>query len=143
MTHTMEPMPVKIVKDPDESAIEAAHFGNVTTYQLAGTESGAAGVIRILPIDRFRRRAVILVNNPSGGAVAAAGSYVLIGSRGQVANGQGGRLQPGNSLLLENMQDWYLSADGTHALDVVVLQERYDIYDPIGGDTYNGSDKDA
>jgi len=112
----VDALPVKIVNDTPE----CAEFGVLTTYPLQGTESA----IQILPYDAYRRKARIYINNPPAQS-AQIGAFVWIGSRAQVQNNSGGRLQPGDNLVLENMRDYYVTADGTHPVDVIVLNERY------------------
>lgn len=52
--------------------------------------------------------------------------YCLIGSRKQVQNGQGTKVRVGNAFVVENQQDVYVTGDGVTAIDVLVLNERYD-----------------
>lgn len=52
-------------------------------------------------------------------------AFVLLGSRGQVQNNQGGQYLVGNSVSIENGQEVWMTGDGTNSLIVTVLAERY------------------
>lgn len=108
-------IPVTVVGEKETPAT----FGIWTTYKLTGTEQAQM----ILPLSLKRHRAVIQVmngflNNNNLG-------YVLIGSLGQVQNGQGGVLVSGVSVTIESESAVFLAPDGSHALTVTVLEERY------------------
>jgi|SRR5215467_3916153 len=113
----IDPIPVKLVSTESE----VPDFGTWNTYSWAAASSLAATAQRILPLDRRRHKARIIVFN---GAAAGAGAFVLVGSRGQVQNNQGGQLQPGN-YEITNAQELWVGSDGVNAMIVTVLQERY------------------
>lgn len=99
---------------------EGTEYASFQTYKLVGTESQPT---RILAQDLKRKRAVIQVNN--GFTDNNTSGYVLIGDVGAVSNHQGALLTAGNQVVLENGRALYLMPDGSHALTVTVIDERY------------------
>lgn len=124
----MDPDEAKVKIDPIDVRVvggeatkeSAADFGSWRTFNILA--NNAQGPQQILPIDRNRSKARIIVTN---GAGAAAGAFVLLGSRGQIQNNQGGTLFGGNTITVESSQEVWLTGDGTNAMTVTVLAERY------------------
>ncbi len=116
MEHELDipPIPVCIVDDQSAEKIEAATWGVWTSYTLAGTEPAQ----QIIPQDRRRRRAVVIVNGASPGVV-------YIGTQAQVQRQVGGILAGGNSVTLESQSPMWMAPDGTHPMTVSVLVEGY------------------
>lgn len=118
-----------VIDDPDvleaipvhADAVEAAspEFGSWVTFKLLGTEQAQ----QLLPQAPKRSAATIQVgpgfddNNTLG--------YLLIGTRAQVQNGQGGVLASGYSFTYHAQQALWIQGDGSHHLTVTVLDERY------------------
>jgi len=115
----MDPIDVRIIGGSPSKDL-ASDFGSWKTFSvLAGN---AQGPQQILPVDRNRSKARVLVFNGTG---AAAGAFVLLGSRGQIQNNQGGTILGGTSITVENSQELWMTGDGTNAMTVTVLAERY------------------
>jgi len=112
------PLPVKIVS----AEAETPAYGAWSTYSWPAATSISASAQRIAPLDERRHKGRIIVFS---GAGAAAGAYVQVGARGQVMNNAGGQLQPGN-YEINNRQELWLASDGTNAMIVTVLLERYE-----------------
>lgn len=120
-----EALNVRVVETTTEQ--EAPAWGTWRTFSWAAATSQAASAQRILPYDKRRAKARVLVFT---GAGAVAGAYVQIGQREQVMNGQGGQIivgaVPGNfQVELNNSQETWISSDGVNAMIITVLQERY------------------
>jgi hypothetical protein len=118
MTEIMaEALHVVVDNQPTEKS-EAADWGSWQTFALSSTTVPQ----QILPQNNKRRKAQIIIFNGTG---AAAGAFVLVGSKGQVFNKTGGQLQAGR-YPVENTQELYATSDGTNSMIVVVLDERYE-----------------
>lgn len=121
---SVDPVLVKVVDSPKEPFSDCAEFGVLTTFALTGTEIG----VQILGYDPMRHRARIVINNNPANS-AQVGAYVIIGTRAQcqanLASISGGRYQPGDNITIENVRDYYVTGDGIHPVDVVVLNERH------------------
>lgn len=113
--------PIHVVLDKDEEQARTPEFGAWMTVSWPAATSAAVSAQPLLRETRNRSKAQIIVYN---GAAAAAGAFVLVGSRGQVMNGQGGQLQPGR-YPVENSQELWIASDGVNAMIVTVLDERY------------------
>lgn len=108
------PVPVSIVENKAEK-VEAATFGAWTGYVLAGTEPA----FQILPQDRKRRRAVIVISG------AAPGLIYIAESQGKAQAKKGGPIGGGNSVTLESQTQMWISPDGTNPMTIAVLLEGY------------------
>lgn len=118
--------------DPEATELEAlrVHVENFGAEREAAAEWGAwqtfitpagpATPQQILPQNNRRKQAAVFVSGAAG--------YVLVGTRGQVMNNQGGRLIAGsaNRFPIENKQELWMTGDGTNAVTVTVLDERYE-----------------
>lgn len=111
------PIDVRIVPPDDEVAVNAATFGAWMTFSwLAGAKITDVGMpVQILPLDRNRRQAQVIVQVAAG--------YVLLGSRKQVSNGQGGQV-PSGRYPVASIGELYAAPDGTNAATITVLAER-------------------
>lgn len=101
----------------------AADFGSHQTY---ATPAGADIARPILPYDIHRHRAILTVSAP---AAPVAGSGVWVGTQAQCQASPpvGGFLPVGTSAyVIENCQPLWLVGDGTNALRVTVLAERWE-----------------
>jgi len=112
---TGAPIPVRVVGGQQVSAPE---FGSLRTYVITATSPPQ----QILPQSNNRDQARVLVFNGTG---AAAGAFVLVGSRQQVMNSQGGQLLNGTNLEIKTSQEMWLTSDGSNTMIVTVLDERY------------------
>lgn len=110
------PIDVRIVKADDEVSIQAATFGSWLTVSWPVTTAFNAVQfpLQLLALDRSRRKAQLVVQTTG---------YIVVGSRGQVANNQGGQL-PAGRYPIENIEALYTCSDGVTAATVTVLQER-------------------
>jgi hypothetical protein len=113
--------PIHVIVDQATEKETTPEFGSWATYSWPANTTAAASAQPILQQTRKRSKAQIIVYAGTG---AAAGAFILVGSRGQVQNGQGGQLQPGR-YPVENAQQLWVASDGTNAMIVVVLDERY------------------
>jgi hypothetical protein len=109
---------------PIVGSINASTVGNVyaqTAVQVTVTAANSVLSINAiaLPTATANYRASI-----SAAQIAATGA-VRVGTRGQVANNQGGLLQTGR-YPVENKQELWLGSDGINAMTVIVLDERYE-----------------
>lgn len=126
----LDPIPVRIIKDQQDIANEAADFGAWSVTQFI---TGLEGPRQILPQANKRKRAIIyilpgFVNNNTVG-------YVSFGSQSQMnaygaaaATGlllAGGILVAGNNVTLQSKSELWCRPDGSHSLTVVVIDERY------------------
>lgn len=97
---------------------QSADWGSWQTFFFSATANPAQ---QVLPQNNRRKSATLQVNGATG--------YVLVGTRGQVMNGQGGRLFGGagiNRCTVENKQELWMIGDGTNTLTVTILDERYE-----------------
>jgi hypothetical protein len=124
-THHNDAVDVRLVGEHEDTRIRATDFTAINTFSLAGVAADVNNAQGLLPLDRYRRRAEILINQPA----QLQTGFVLIGSRAQVSNGQGGRLRPGNRFVTEGMQALFFSGDGATAMEIVAIVERYSPYD--------------
>lgn len=113
----IQPLDVRVV---EREAKVAPEWGSWLTFTTAA--ANPTGPQPILKQDRWRSKARILVYAGTG---AAATAFVLVGSQRQVANGQGAQLMAGTNVEYNAAQEVYLNGDGTNAMIVVVLSERY------------------
>jgi hypothetical protein len=113
----VEPLPVHVIS----SESEAPEWGTWQTFSWAAATPVNIAAQRILPLDRKRHKAQVIVYNGTG---AGAGAFILIGSRNQIYNAQGGQLQAGR-YPIENSQELWITSDGVNAMTITVLQERY------------------
>jgi len=113
---SVDAIPVTIVT-PEEH--EAPEFASFTTYSVPASGSFPQ---QILPQNDRRAKARILVFAGTG---AAATAFVRVGTRGQVMNNQGGQLIAGVNCEVTATQEQWMGGDGTNAMIVVVLDERY------------------
>jgi hypothetical protein len=90
----------------------AAEWGSWQTFPIVA----ATPPQQILPQNNKRKEAQIIIFGTAG--------YVLVGTRAQVQNKQGGQLQAGR-YPFEAKQELWLAGDGTNAFTVTVLDERY------------------
>jgi hypothetical protein len=110
----IEPIPVRIVGEEQE---EASQFGTWIRYDLA---VGDVNSYQVIPQDRKRKRAVVMVN-PS----ATVTAFVSIGTIGQLTAGTGGRIYQGQSVTMESQTAMWIRADGANAVSVSILLETY------------------
>jgi hypothetical protein len=115
-----EALNVRVIETVTEQ--EAPAWGTWRTFSWAANATVSQTAQRILPYDKRRAKARIFV---MAGAAAAVTAYVQIGQREQVMNGQGGQLLAGVQAEMNNSQETWISSDGTNAMIVTVLQERY------------------
>lgn len=117
VTPAPTPIDVRIVPSDEDVTVRAATFGSwMTVSWAAGAKVTDAGFpAQILPLDRNRRQAQIVVQIAAG--------YVLVGSRKQISNGQGGQLTSGR-YPVANIEELFVAPDGTNAAVVTVLNER-------------------
>lgn len=120
VTTPIPPIDVRMVGGETEREA-GADYGTWFTITIPATTPQATVAQRILPLDRYRKSAEIIVFN---GAGAAAGAFVLVGAKGQILNGLGGQLQAGR-YPVENVQELWLTGDGTNSMIVTVLTERW------------------
>lgn len=117
--------PIHVIIDRHQEDVEGqealAEWGSWQTFNFAATTTPQASFQQILPQNRKRRRAQIIVFNGTG---AAAGAFVRVGTIAQVMNNSGGQLQAGR-FPIENAQGLWAVSDGTNAMIVVVCDERY------------------
>jgi hypothetical protein len=113
----LEPLHVVVDRQSEEKEV-AANWGSWQTYPLAGTTPAQ----QLLAQNNKRKQAQLIVFAGTG---AAAGAFVRVGTRAQVMNNAGGQLQPGR-YPVENTQELWLAPDGTNAMTVVTLDERYE-----------------
>ncbi len=111
------PIDVRIVPADGEVAVTAAVFGSWMTFSwpAATLQSDPRFPLKLLPLDRNRRKAQIIVQIAAG--------FVVVGSLKQVANGQGGQL-PSGRYPIENIEELYITSDNVNAATITVLQER-------------------
>lgn len=114
----VEPVPVHIVGTSVDDQ-ESAPYASWQTIPLTGTEAAQ----QLLAQDVKRKRAQIFIN--PGFTNGNTLGYVLVGSRSQVQNGQGGVLVSGNVVNISNTRELWIATDGSHALTVTILDERY------------------
>lgn len=108
----IEPIPVRIVGEEEE---KAADFGTWIGFSLVGTEPA----FQIMPQDRKRKRAVVVVNG-------AAPGFVYIGNTMQQVQGnQGGQLFGGNTVAFESQSAMWVKPNGANPMIVSVLLEGY------------------
>lgn len=114
--YTPTPIDVRVVPADDDVTIRAATFGSWLTVEwpVATAFNAAMFPARLLTVDRNRRKAQIIVQTTG---------YILVGSRGQIFNNQGGKLASGR-YPVENIEELYTCSDGVTAAIVTVLQER-------------------
>jgi hypothetical protein len=113
----LQPLDVRVVGEVEQAGKD---YTSWSTYILGGTPADVAQ--RILPLDRRRDRAVIIVQP---GTAGNTNGFVLIGSYRQVLNGQGAQLVNGNSIVMEGVQETWLQSDLAHSLAVTVIADRY------------------
>jgi hypothetical protein len=117
----IQPVPVHLGHEINVQG-QAADFGAWTTYVLA---AGVTQAQMILPMEPARHRATVIVSAP-GAVVAGSGVWVGTMAQCQASPPVGGFLAAGASVVIENNQALYLIGDGTNAMRVTVLQERWD-----------------
>jgi hypothetical protein len=113
----IEPLHVVLDKPGGEKDV-AADWGSWQTLQLTPTSPPQQMLVQ----NNKRKQAQIIV---FAGTSAGAGAFVRVGTRAQVMNNAGGQLQPGR-YPVENKQELWLGPDGTNAMIVVLLDERYE-----------------
>jgi hypothetical protein len=114
------PVPVAVGHDVNVQG-QAADYGSWSTF----TTPGGADVARqILAFEASRHRATIIVSAP-GAVVAGSGVWVGSVAQCQATVPVGGFLPPG-TYTTENNQALWMVGDGTNAMRVTVLQERWD-----------------
>lgn len=119
MTETKEdhfPVRVEVVNQSEQVREFAPELASWQSYNLTGAETGSAS-FRILPQDTRRFKAKIYCIGTAGG--------IYLGTRAQVMNGQGFALNVCNDITLESQAEVWMSADGTNAVTVSILDERY------------------
>lgn len=112
---------VEVVNQPSEKT-RRPEFGNGVTLLFAGAATDQPQPA--LPQEPKRHRGIIKVTS------ATAGAFVIIGSIGQVSNGQGMRLTVGSANAtvehkVESQSAVYVMSDKTNAVTVSVWDERY------------------
>jgi hypothetical protein len=113
--------PIHVVMDKAEEVGQTPEFGTWQNYSWPAATSAIASAQPILPQTRERYEAQIIVVN---GAGAAAGAFVRVGSLAQVLNNAGAQLQAGR-YPYHSAQPVYAASDGTNAMIINVLDERY------------------
>jgi hypothetical protein len=113
----LEPLDVRVVGETESAGKD---YTSWNTYILGGTATDQA--FRILPLDRRRDRATILIQPGTAGNTVG---FVLIGSYRQVINGQGAQFVSGNAFVTEGVQETWLQSDLAHSLAVTVIADRY------------------
>jgi hypothetical protein len=114
MVDENEALYVRVVNEPTEKLADA-DLSAWFTLIFGGTEAYQA----VLPQDRKRHRAIIIANG-------TAGNYIVLGKQNQVANGQGGRLYVGNSVVIESAAAvWCNPSTSGDAIVLTVIDERY------------------
>lgn len=116
-TTELEPLHVVLDKPSGEKDV-AADWGSWQTLQLIATSPPQ----QCLAQNNKRKQAQLIVFAGTGAAPTA---FVRVGTRAQVMNNQGGTLGVGR-YPVENKQELWLGPDGTNAMIVVVLDERYE-----------------
>jgi hypothetical protein len=112
-------LPVHVGHDVNVQG-QAADFG---AWSTVTTPAGADQARPVLPFDKQRHRAVLIVSGAAGGV------WVGTQSQCQAAPPVGGFLTagaPGMAVIIENNQALWLIGDGAHSCTVTVLQERWD-----------------
>lgn len=118
---TDKPQPIPVTFERTEPL--SADFGAWQTYLLTGLEAPQ----QILKREDKRARAVITVQSAPL-TPAVIDGYVVVGARGQCMNpagGAGGVLLRGQTIEVRSKSEVWLVGDGSHALTVTVLDERY------------------
>jgi len=109
----LEPLLVKLVDSQEKD--EACDWGSFQTFPVTPSTPPQ----QILAENPNRKNAYIIVFGSSTG-------FVLVGTRGQVMNKQGGQLPPGGQTRYEARQEVWLASDGvTASISVTVLDHRY------------------
>lgn len=104
--------------------------GTVSAIAVNGTSTGATSGTFFVPAGgTITVTYTVAPTTFTTVGIATSGTpsnaYVLLGSRGQVQNNKGGTLLVGNTITVESSQEVWLTGDGTNAMTVTVLAERY------------------
>lgn len=108
----VEPVPVRVVSEREQGAT----VGTWVKESFAATDTVSR---RLLPQEPQRHRAVVFVTGVAPGTVR-------FGSPGQMGSGLSGiPISGGTSFVVESQSEVWVAPDGTNAMTVGALDERY------------------